>query len=198
MSDLSPSFFVRIQGKQSGPYSGDQLRAMAARGTLGVEDEVQRVGGTAWHKAKTVKGLFPALPPPLPSQSQAKPPPVPSQYVGQDSVQVPKDPSKAFISTKGASMDSRLKEQLRTALMAIVAITCLVVCVGTTVVVTDIKCRRAIERHKEDVAVRNRWQEYQQMVERAFGSQRANEMLVSHAATEVFLGEVSRKFSITP
>jgi hypothetical protein len=93
MADVSPSYFVRINGKQLGPHSAQQLREMAARGMLGLEDEVQRVGGTRWHRVDTVKWLLPLLPSPMPSQDRPEPPPAPSQYVRQDSVQVPEETS---------------------------------------------------------------------------------------------------------
>jgi hypothetical protein len=92
MADLSSSFFVRIEGKQSGPYTGDQLREMVAHGKLRAEDEIHRVGGTRWHRVDTVKWLLPLLPSSVPSQDRPEPPPAPSQYVGQDSVRVPGPP----------------------------------------------------------------------------------------------------------
>jgi len=97
MSDLTPMYHVRIGGKQSGPLSAEQLKAMAARGTIGRHDRVQRVGGSRWHQADTVKGLFPPEPAPLLASSETGPksPPIEPPVVPPA---VPSQPSTARAS----------------------------------------------------------------------------------------------------
>ncbi len=92
MSNLGPMYLVRINGNEFGPLSVDQLREMAAHGTLGLEDEVQRVGGTGWRPAGKVSGLFARQPPPVPSPYLTQPPSAPLQHVRQDPVRVPAGP----------------------------------------------------------------------------------------------------------
>ena len=63
------SFWVAIDGKQSGPHAPDALRQHAAAGTLTRETLVWKEGMAAWTPAGSVPdlaALFPATPPPLP------------------------------------------------------------------------------------------------------------------------------------
>lgn len=62
-------FFVAVEGKQSGPYNMDQLRQLAAAGTLQHQTLVWKTGMAAWTAASAVPELAPVLatiPPPLP------------------------------------------------------------------------------------------------------------------------------------
>ncbi|MEZ2446052.1 SPFH domain-containing protein [Chitinophaga sp. RCC_12] len=63
------SFFVAVDGKQSGPFDADQLRQLAAAGSLNAQTLVWKNGMAAWAAANTVPELAPVLatvPPPLP------------------------------------------------------------------------------------------------------------------------------------
>ena len=92
MSDLSPMFLVRTRnGNQFGPLSAGELKEMAAHGTIGREDEVQRVGGTRWHSADSVKGLFPAAASVTSSGPMLRPP-APKQSLRQDALRVREEP----------------------------------------------------------------------------------------------------------
>lgn len=51
-------WFIRVNEKQFGPYTDQQLRQLAARGELRPEHFVRIDGQTAWHLAKRVQGLF--------------------------------------------------------------------------------------------------------------------------------------------
>ncbi|HEY9257285.1 SPFH domain-containing protein [Chitinophaga sp.] len=62
-------FFVAVDGKQSGPFDSDQLRQLAAAGSLNAQTLVWKTGMAAWSAAATVPELAPVLatvPPPLP------------------------------------------------------------------------------------------------------------------------------------
>jgi hypothetical protein len=51
-------FFVRIQGKVSGPFSAAEIRTMVAKGTIGPGDSVRRDDNPTWHPFAPVNGLF--------------------------------------------------------------------------------------------------------------------------------------------
>lgn len=62
-------FFVAVDGKQSGPFDAEQLRQLAAAGSLNAQTLVWKTGMAAWSAAGTVPDLAPVLatvPPPLP------------------------------------------------------------------------------------------------------------------------------------
>lgn len=62
-------FFVAVDGKQSGPFDPEQLRQLAAAGSLNAQTLVWKTGMAAWSAAGTVPELAPVLatvPPPLP------------------------------------------------------------------------------------------------------------------------------------
>jgi hypothetical protein len=60
MSDPKDMFYVRIGTRpQLGPISAAEVRDMAASGTISPQDKVQKVGHTTWHRAGSVKWLFP-------------------------------------------------------------------------------------------------------------------------------------------
>lgn len=62
-------FFVAVDGKQSGPFDAEQLRQLAAAGSLNAQTLVWKTGMAAWSAAGTVPELAPVLatvPPPLP------------------------------------------------------------------------------------------------------------------------------------
>lgn len=66
-----PSFFVALDGQQSGPHGMDALRGHAREGTLTRETLVWREGMSGWTPAGQVPELsavFGAVPPPLPPQ----------------------------------------------------------------------------------------------------------------------------------
>ena len=63
------AFYVAVDGKQSGPFDMDQLRQLAAAGSLNAQSLVWKAGMAAWSAAGTVPDLAPVLatvPPPLP------------------------------------------------------------------------------------------------------------------------------------
>ncbi|HVI49550.1 MAG TPA: SPFH domain-containing protein [Chitinophaga sp.] len=62
-------FYVAVDGKQTGPYDFDQLRQLAATGSLQSQSLVWKTGMAAWAAASSVPELAPVLatvPPPLP------------------------------------------------------------------------------------------------------------------------------------
>ncbi len=68
---MTDEWFCEIAGREIGPLSAQQLRAMAARGQVVPGDRV-RQGQSPWVAAEQVRGLFP-----LPPQPPAPPPPKP-------------------------------------------------------------------------------------------------------------------------
>jgi membrane protease subunit (stomatin/prohibitin family) len=63
------AFYVAVDGKQSGPFDMEQLRQLAAAGSLNAQSLVWKTGMAAWSAAGTVPDLAPVLatvPPPLP------------------------------------------------------------------------------------------------------------------------------------
>src|SRR5579884_3007211 len=83
---MGASWYVERQGKETGPYTGQQLKELVASGKLRRTDLVRRQDQGKAVPAERVNGLFPsgdgkaqAVPPPAPAGSSArpKPPPVP-------------------------------------------------------------------------------------------------------------------------
>ena len=71
------TFFVAVNGQQSGPFDMNALSSMVANGQLTKETLVWKQGMPAWAAAGTVQelsSLFGAVPPPMPGM-----PPVPPQ-----------------------------------------------------------------------------------------------------------------------
>ena len=65
------SYFVAVNGQQSGPFGLDQLRAMISQNQFSRDTLVWKQGLPAWVKAGEVSdlsGLFGSAPPPLPPQ----------------------------------------------------------------------------------------------------------------------------------
>ena len=65
------SYFIAVNGQQSGPFGLDQLRAMIAQNQFNRDTLVWKQGLPAWVKAGEVgdlSGLFGSVPPPLPPQ----------------------------------------------------------------------------------------------------------------------------------
>lgn len=60
VASMANTWFVIRGGKETGPYSGQQLREMAAGGDLRPDDLVRRDDMSAARPARMVKGLFPA------------------------------------------------------------------------------------------------------------------------------------------
>lgn len=61
--------FLALNGKQEGPYNIDELRQLAAAGTLNAQTLVWKAGMAAWGAASTlpeVASLLGSMPPPLP------------------------------------------------------------------------------------------------------------------------------------
>jgi len=57
---MAKRYFVQQRGQQFGPYTGDQLKQMAANGQIATVDEVWEEGSTKKVPAHKVKGLFAA------------------------------------------------------------------------------------------------------------------------------------------
>ncbi len=78
-------WFIVRDGKEHGPFSGQQLKEMAATGRLQPDDKVRRGDMKAATKASTIKGLF-ALVEVVPAKSPAPPssetPPPPATKTG--------------------------------------------------------------------------------------------------------------------
>src|SRR5690349_14083124 len=56
---MSQPWFCALKGQSTGPHTDQQVRAMAASGTLGPQDLVWRDGMTQWVPAGSVPGLLP-------------------------------------------------------------------------------------------------------------------------------------------
>lgn len=50
-------YFVRIKGKQLGPFDGDDLRQLVSIGRLSLSDHVRMEGQENWINAEKIKGL---------------------------------------------------------------------------------------------------------------------------------------------
>lgn len=70
---MTQRFVYRSQGKQHGPVTADDLRQLAASGTIQRTDLVAKEGTDKWVAAMAVAGLFPT-----PSAPAAPPSPAPS------------------------------------------------------------------------------------------------------------------------
>lgn len=57
---VEPRWYVGRDGKTFGPYSRAQLQALAERGKLRPDDQLQPVGGSSWQRADGLPGLFAA------------------------------------------------------------------------------------------------------------------------------------------
>jgi hypothetical protein len=53
-----PNWTVEIGGQRKGPFSDDQLKAMAAGGKLAATDKIWNPHGTRWELAGKLPGLF--------------------------------------------------------------------------------------------------------------------------------------------
>ncbi len=76
---MAASWFIERQGKETGPYSGQQLKELAASGKLRRTDLVRRQDQPKAVPAERVNGLFPSgdgkaqtVPPPIPVGTPAK------------------------------------------------------------------------------------------------------------------------------
>lgn len=56
---MSQHYTVRTGDGERGPFTAGQLKRMAAAGEIAPTDLVKREDGSTWHKAESVKGLFP-------------------------------------------------------------------------------------------------------------------------------------------
>jgi membrane protease subunit (stomatin/prohibitin family) len=66
----STGYYIAIEGKQAGPFAGDQLNQKVASGHLTRDTLVWKSGMATWVKAETVSDLqtlFGSMPPPLPA-----------------------------------------------------------------------------------------------------------------------------------
>ena len=69
-------WYVANNGRQEGPYSDQQLRALIASGRVGGDTLVWSTGMENWTKAEAIPGLIGSAqrPPPIPSSAAALPP----------------------------------------------------------------------------------------------------------------------------
>lgn len=85
-------YFLAINGQQTGPFSLEQLQAMAARGQLAPADLLWKEGMSEWAPASNIGGIFDARPaapmpsaprvgPPLPSSAQFTPAPMTGRQI---------------------------------------------------------------------------------------------------------------------
>lgn len=85
---MSEQWYCSIGGKESGPLSAQQLKALASKGQLSPDDQVRSAASGGWVPAKRVKGLFseaehpvpegrPPIPPALPKAPRTAIPPAP-------------------------------------------------------------------------------------------------------------------------
>ena len=69
---MEPAWYYVLDGKQVGPITFEDLKAVAASGELTPDDLVWQEGTADWVDAKTVPGLFtgptPAAPPAPPAR----------------------------------------------------------------------------------------------------------------------------------
>lgn len=74
---MAATWYIGKNGKQSGPFTGTQVREMAAVGDLTPTDLVWKEGMADWVAAGTLKGLFdagaPSVAPPPPHRNFAPP-----------------------------------------------------------------------------------------------------------------------------
>ncbi|HET6574114.1 MAG TPA: GYF domain-containing protein [Fimbriiglobus sp.] len=75
---LAQQWFVVRGDREEGPYTGRQLKQLAASGKLKPDDQVRRGDVETVRRAKDIKGLFPA-PPPVPADADR-----PARKVGED------------------------------------------------------------------------------------------------------------------
>lgn len=72
MGSASQQFFYRLNGRNLGPISADDLRRLAAVGQITPETQIARSQDGPWRQAYEVKGLeFPAESPPPPGKPTA-------------------------------------------------------------------------------------------------------------------------------
>src|ERR1700722_9806285 len=69
-------WYIANGGRQEGPYSDEQLRALIASGKVGGDTLVWSTGMENWTKAEAIPGLIGSAPrpPPIPSSRAALPP----------------------------------------------------------------------------------------------------------------------------
>ena len=72
---MADDWYCRLKGKESGPWSSAQLKALAAQERLKPEDSIRLGANGAWLPAGRIKGLFPS---PEPASPQGGGPPKPS------------------------------------------------------------------------------------------------------------------------
>jgi hypothetical protein len=72
------------QGKQSGPYSSDAIRQMAAKGEITGDMQIWSEGMTDWKPVSSVKGLNIPPPPPASTTGLTGFPPPPAQTTADD------------------------------------------------------------------------------------------------------------------
>jgi hypothetical protein len=70
-------WYIANAGRQDGPYSDEQLRALIAGGRVDADTRVWSTGMENWTKAGAIPGLIGSgqRPPPIPSSAAAPPPP---------------------------------------------------------------------------------------------------------------------------
>ncbi len=130
---MAAEWFCKISGKEVGPLSSQQLKALVTKGTLAPEHRVRRGTEGGWVLAGRVKGLFPSDVPvaqPISKASETppvtspEPPPVPvaakPAALGADEFNIVADASTSTARAtgrSGAKIISSRKEQKNKALV---------------------------------------------------------------------------------
>jgi hypothetical protein len=74
---VKQQWYCRLEGQQTGPYTAEELKALAAEGRIGPQTEVRREADKKWFQAAKVSGLVERPPPSDPVRASAAAPPVP-------------------------------------------------------------------------------------------------------------------------
>ena len=67
------NFYIARNGKQSGPFTSEQLTQMAASGMVSPDDQIAQQGGSKWVAASVVPGLLSETPVPAAAPISAAP-----------------------------------------------------------------------------------------------------------------------------
>lgn len=74
---MANTWFVRSGGKVFGPFDTGKLKQLAAAGQVSTDSEIARSHAGPWFAAKTIQGLFDALPPAEAPKPTPRPPVAP-------------------------------------------------------------------------------------------------------------------------
>lgn len=89
---MANTWFVDRDGQERGPFTGQQLKAMATKGEVLPSDLVRRDDAKDWRLASSVKGLFE----PVEVPKQAPPPVQPRQAASRSDPDVPRGETTPF------------------------------------------------------------------------------------------------------